>query len=245
MAILIQPVIAAPLVDQTFPLLKTKTATYTNVTVTTRAESYVFIVFDGGMASIKVSNLSLEAQRALGYIPAEPDPAIEKPGPTVVAARQSIVANIPIPAQMESLKQWQSKLQDLKITSEVVYTVLAIVLLVYLAFCYCCSQICIKAGSPGGALVWIPVLQLLPLVRAAGMSDWWFLGLLIPGLNILGQILWCINIVKARGKSVWVTILLLLPVTSFFAFLYLAFSNEAVEEFTPKKFQTRAFQPAA
>ena len=39
------------------------------------------------------------------------------------------------------------------------------------------------------------------------------------------QVLWCFNIAKARGKSVWVGVLLLLPITSLFAFLYLAFSD--------------------
>ena len=241
----LQPALAARLVDQTFPVLKTKTATYTNVTVTTRADSYVFIVYDGGMASIKVSNLSTEAQRALGYLVTEPAEPIQKPGPAVVAARESSGTHAQLPPEMQALKQWQEKMQALHLTSEFVYTILAILLVVYLAFCYCCSQICSKAGSPGGLLVWLPIVQILPLVRAAGMSGWWFFGFLIPGLNIVGQILWCINIVKARGKSVWVTVMLLLPVTSFFAFLYLAFSTESVEEFAPKKFPTRTVQAAA
>jgi hypothetical protein len=59
------------------------------------------------------------------------------------------------------------------------------------------------------------------------MSGWWFLALLVPLLNLVASVLWCFNIVKARGKSIWVGVLLLLPVTSPFAFLYLAFSNGA------------------
>jgi hypothetical protein len=57
------------------------------------------------------------------------------------------------------------------------------------------------------------------------MSGWWFLAYFVPVLNIVAQVLWCFNISKARGKSVWVGVLLLLPVTGLFAFLYLAFSN--------------------
>jgi apolipoprotein N-acyltransferase len=85
--------------------------------------------------------------------------------------------------------------------------------------------ICRKAGHPPGALIWVPVLQLFPLLRAAGMSGWWFLAFCVPLLNIVAQVLWCLNIAKARGKSVWVGVLLCLPITYLFAFLYLAFSN--------------------
>ena len=52
----------------------------------------------------------------------------------------------------------------------------------------------------------------------------------MPVLNIVAQVLWCFNIAKACGKSVWVGVPLLLPVTSLFAFLYLAFSNGAPAE---------------
>ena len=244
-AALLQPALAARVVDQTFPLLKTRTATYTNVTVTTRAESYVFIVYDGGMTSIKVSNLSPEAQRALGYAGPETAAPDHKSGPATVSARGSSSAGAPLPPQMQALKELQERMQALNITPEFVYTVLAILFLVYLAFCYCCSQICAKAGSPGGLLVWIPLFQFVPLFRAAGMSGWWFFGLFIPGVNIIGQILWCFNIVKARGKSIWVSVMLLLPITNLIAFLYLAFSNEPIEEFTPKKFPTRPVQATA
>jgi hypothetical protein len=111
------------------------------------------------------------------------------------------------------------------------FAVLGIALLLYLFHCYCCMLICRKTGNPPGILVWLPVLQVFPLLRAAGMSGWWFLGFCVPILNIVGQVLWCLKIAKARGKSVWAGVLLLLPVISLFAFLYLAFSNGAA----PKK----------
>ena len=63
------------------------------------------------------------------------------------------------------------------------------------------------------------------MLRAAGMSGWWFLAYFVPLLNLVPLILWPLKIAKARGKSVWVGVLLLLPVINLFAFLYLAFSN--------------------
>jgi hypothetical protein len=44
-------------------------------------------------------------------------------------------------------------------------------------------------------------------------------------LDLVPAVLWAFKIAEARGKSVWVGVLLLLPITNVFAFLYLAFSN--------------------
>lgn len=54
-------------------------------------------------------------------------------------------------------------------------------------------------------------------------------GLVVLGLAYLVQtiasIVWCFRIVKARGKSLWIAVLMLLPITNLFAFLYLVFSS--------------------
>jgi hypothetical protein len=99
--------------------------------------------------------------------------------------------------------------------------------LLYLLISYCGMLICHKSGHPPGALVWIPVLQLLPLLRAAGMSPAWLLAFFVPVLNIIAQVVWSLNIAKARGKSAWIGFFLVLPLTSLFAYLYLALSGHA------------------
>ena len=83
-------------------------------------------------------------------------------------------------------------------------------------------------------MVWLPVLQIFPCLKAARMSGWWFLALFIPVLNLVASIMWCVKIAQARGKSVLVGILLLLPVLNIFAFLYLAFSSDEKTE-APKQ----------
>ena len=105
------------------------------------------------------------------------------------------------------------------------YAMGGVLLLLHLFQCYCLMLICRKAGHPPGLLVWIPVLQIFPMLRAAGMSGWWVLAFCVPVLNVVAWVLWCLNIAKARGKSVWVGVLLFLPITNLFAFLYLAFSD--------------------
>ena len=53
------------------------------------------------------------------------------------------------------------------------------------------------------------------------------ISLLVPAAIVTR---WCIKICRARNKSGWLALLLLLPPTSLFAFLYLAFSNGEEEE---------------
>mgnify|MGYP001441041608 CR=1 FL=1 len=59
--------------EQTFGVLQIGTRTYTNVTVTTKAKNYVFIVHAGGMVNLKVADLPPDVQQQLGYA-APPSP---------------------------------------------------------------------------------------------------------------------------------------------------------------------------
>ena len=217
--------------EEKFPVLQVGAKMYTNVTVTTKAKKYIFIVHNGGMTSIKPSELPLEVQEELGYATAGGSKGATN---TTAAWAKREIAKVNVPQVKELGKQLEQKWRGKSAAglsvmglagSTLIFAVLGIALLIYLFHCYCCMLICRKAGKPPGVLVWVPVVQLLPLLRAAGMSGWWFLAYLVPVLNIVAQVLWCFNIAKARGKSVWVGVLLLLPFTSLFAFLYLAFSN--------------------
>jgi hypothetical protein len=67
------------------------------------------------------------------------------------------------------------------------------------------------------------------------MSAWWFLGFLVPGVNLVAQVFWCLKITHARGKGFGVALLLILPISSPFAALYLAFSGADA----PKKAERR------
>ena len=236
--------VAVGATEERIPVLQVGTQMYTNVTVTTKAKNYIFIVHNGGMTSLKPSDLPLEAQEKLGYAAGGGTKAATN---TATAWAKREIAKVSVPQVKELRKQLERKWRGKSVAglsvmglagSSLLFVVLGIALVIYLFHCYCCLLICRKTGKPSDILVWVPVAQLLPLLSAAGMSGWWFLACLVPGLNILAQVLWCFNIVKARGKSIWVAVLLLLPITSLFAFLYLAFSNGAAadenEEREPK-----------
>jgi len=215
--------------EEKFGVLQIGAQTYTNVTVTTKAKDYIFLVHSGGMTSLKTAELPPELKERLGY--AVPKPATNTAG---IWAKQELAKISMVPLTHLSHKQggkasWELSAKEL-LFSKAVFVILGVALLFYLLHCYCCALICQKTGNPPGLLVWVPVLQLFPLLRAAGMSGWWFLAYCVPLVNLVAWSLWCLNIAKARGKSVWVAVFLMLPITSLFASLYLAFSDGGVEE---------------
>jgi hypothetical protein len=235
----------APAKEETFPVLRTRTGTYTNATVTTRANTYIFVLHASGMASIKINDLPTDVRQQLGYAAAVPKTAKGTRAIVTVASRELNGINQKIkPLEATWKERWHSGGPNVKINSEVLLTALAIMLLFYFFYCHCCNLICLKAHSPKSFLVWVPGLQFIPLLRAAGMSGWWFLACFVPVLNILVMILWSLNIVNARGKSILVAILLMLPITNLLAFLYLAFSSVTPLEPPPRKFESMALETA-
>jgi len=217
--------------EETFEQLQIGAQTYKNVTVTTKSKDYIFIVYSGGMTSLRVTELPEEVREKLGYVDTTPKPRTNSPA---VWARQTLskLQTDQVKGVEEKVATvWQEKVasnvsQLPPLTTKLIAIVTAGLLLVYFFFCYCCMLICQKAGTNPSFLIFVPLLQVFPLLSAAQMSRWWFL---VPGVN---SIVWSIKIVQARRKSGWLAFWLLFPVTSFLAFLYLAFSNGVVE---PKK----------
>lgn len=213
--------------EAAIPIVKTKTATYTNVTITARTETDLCILHDGGAGNVTFEDLDPEAYASVGYVPPKPATEKLKSMASEQAAKVMQVWQVPTAgANAADPPVWV--LKEIDPTLLIILGVVGFVS--YLFFCYCYLLICRKAGEPPGLLIWIPILQVFPLLRAARMSGWWVLGMLLPILNIIIPILWCFKIVSARGKSpVW-AVCLILPVTNLIALLYLAFSAGEDEE---------------
>jgi hypothetical protein len=222
--------------ETVIPLLQTRTGAYTNVTVTKKTREWVFILHSMGVCNVKVSDLSPEARLKLGYD--------SHPGPDNVVEAKTLDAKPQATSPLRRFKledvrrlaaEWRTngkeKAAELQTmmngNPQIVFTVAGILGAVYIFVSICFWFICRKTHSAPGPLVWVPVLQLIPLLRAANMPRVWFFAYFIPVLNIIALIVWSVKIVKTRGKSPWVAFLLILPPTSFFAFLYLAFSRSA------------------
>ncbi len=218
--------------EVTIDVLQIGTQTYSNVTVTTRSADYVFILHSTGMKNFKVSQLTAEQRELLGYAPAKKEISASETAQNWAKQALEKVDAAPQFKAVEQQVQQRFKAQippefELKKLFTITYLgiALGIMLVLHLFFSWCCALICVKAGGSPGVLVWIPALQLIPLLRAAGMSAWWFLAYFVPLLNIVAQVMWSIKIAQARGKTLLVGIMLLLPVLNLLAFLYLAFSN--------------------
>lgn len=214
--------------DVHFDVLHFGTETLTNATVTGKSKTDVYVMHSQGLVNVKIRDLDAPTLYKLGLGPKPDNYQEDKPkqaGVLVVAAKTPVSQNetSPIPAFAAAVQA--REFPSLKFPAAILGGLAVAGVAVFLFFSYCLKLIVEKSGREAGALVWIPVVQLIPMVQAAGMSGWWALGFCVPGLNVVAHILWAIKIVKARQKSAWVMIALLLPVFNLAGFIYLAFSR--------------------
>lgn len=242
------PCSAEPSADQHFDLLQVGTRTYQNVTVTTKAKDYVFILHSGGLGNIKVADLSPEIREQLGYIVKK-----SSDGSAAGAWAKQTISKLETPQVKAVQASLQQTLGRKGLTAEqlrsvldprLVVAIVGIFLISYIFYCYCSMLICQKTGNAPGVLIWLPLVQIIPMLRAARMSPLWFLALWVPVLNLVTHIVWSFRIVQARGKSGWVTLFLVLPVTNIFAFCYLAFSDTPKQKKSDRRIQLMALETA-
>src|SRR5215510_15203574 len=128
-------VAAGAVTEETFPVLKIGTSTYTNVTVTTKAKSYIFLMHATGMATIKVADLPSDLRQLLGY-----NAEKEKPtGNGVANWAKDTVNHLKVPGLNEleksvsqaKVSETVSDLRHGKTDPNTLYTVLAIVVAIY------------------------------------------------------------------------------------------------------------------
>jgi Family of unknown function (DUF5684) len=226
-----------PAADIKIPLLKIGTDVFTNVTVYQVTDTDIFVRHERGFGNAKLSNLDIPTLRLLGMKTGktEEEKAADeaRTGVAVEKVKASLAAmNVQLPAESAVF----GAVSRVKPTPQLLVGALSIAVLVYLFSCLVLKKVCVNAGSEPGVLIWFPILQAFPLLRAARIPAWWFVIVMIPGLNLLAHILWSLRIVRACGKGSLVALLLILPVTNLLALLYLAFSsgNEASANRTMK-----------
>jgi hypothetical protein len=212
--------------------LPTSSQTFSNVLVYSHDPNHVFFRHAGGLGSAKVSELEPAALRRLGLAV---DTTLHSSGPSIWTTLNP------------AIRFGQAgRLSPLGYTSLIVLAILAIGFYLYCSFLF--WMICVKVGAEPGISVWLPVVQVLPLLRAAGMSALWpiFLLLLVVTSILLranfGQYAWTMGIVGgsaaficfltwsfkiclARKKSPLLATLLVVPGLNFFVLLYLAGSK--------------------
>jgi hypothetical protein len=226
---------SAAAADETFPTLTVGDKTFTNVLVLNKTRTDVFLSHSKGMASYKVKELPVEVQLQLGY-------QIEQPRGAKVASKAKDMLKAADLGRFESdprfkevQEQVLAKIREVtqQMDPAMIWGIVGGAVLIYLVFCTLCRSICMRSITPPAsvvALVWFPLLKQIPLLKAAGMSPWWFLTNFVPLLPLITFIVWSFKIPQARGKPVIVGVLLLLPVVNILAFLYLALSASNAPE---------------
>jgi hypothetical protein len=204
--------------DMKLPTLTVDGQTYSNVVVFSKNDKHVTISHAGGMASLKTKSLDKATLRKLGYSVAE-EPTTALPP---IGGRADID-----PRVRELQERIQRNAEEFlqQVDRKTLYEIVALLGILYLFFCYCCMQICIKTDNRPGILVWLPGFQMVPLLRAAGMPSWLFILLFVPVVGAIIYIVWCFRIARVRQKNAFWGFLLLLPVIGVVAFVYLALSG--------------------
>jgi hypothetical protein len=98
-------------------------------------------------------------------------------------------------------------------------------LALYIFTCFCFKRICEKCKVEPGIMIWIPIVQLIPLLQVAGMATWMLILFFIPIANFVVAIMMWAKICSARGKSPWLVIMAFIPIVNIAFIPYLAFSE--------------------
>jgi hypothetical protein len=101
--------------------------------------------------------------------------------------------------------------------------ILGLVLYVYVSLClFVLAQ---KTGADNAWFAFVPILDLILLLSIADKPIWWIVGFLIPLVNIAVAALVWMGVATARGKPVWLGLLILVPGVNLIVIGYLAFSS--------------------
>jgi hypothetical protein len=235
----------------TFPFLDTGVQVYSNVTVTSKSATHVFITHSKGFAGLKVNELNHDTLVKLGYEEAPKEAQAPKPDKSQTTGAEKVATTSgpnPLEGPLEAYNRMresdprlpkitprddgsvliESNGKSIVLDQRIWYAVIGFYVFLYFFWSACSMAICRKCGITGafsGLLCWLGWFRIIPLLRAAGMSGWWFLTMAIPGVNLIIAVVWCIKIVNARGKGGFAAMFLLFPPTFPLAFLYLAASG--------------------
>ena len=82
-------------------------------------------------------------------------------------------------------------------------------LLVYLVAAFSLMKVAERTEAKAEAMVaFIPILNLLLMLRIARKPMWWIVLFLVPGLNFLMWIFLCIGLSRARGNGLFLGLLM-------------------------------------
>jgi hypothetical protein len=237
------------LAAEVIPDLQVGSQVYSNVTISTKSATHVFIKHSRGFAGLRLSELDHGVLVKLGLEapdpprdqqPAKPPVKIENP----LSKMENPFSKVENPFARPELQAFQPKVterdgkvyveinhQTFELDKHFVKGVLWSLFCLWVLFCYCTMLICRKSGIKAGLACWLPIIQYVRLLKAAHMSGWWILPcIFVAPVAAIIYVVWSVKICQVRSKGFFTVLFLLLPVTSALAFLYLALSSDGRED---------------
>lgn len=96
---------------------------------------------------------------------------------------------------------------------------------VYIYAAYCLYTIGKKTNTPNEWMAWVPIVNVFYMLQIARLSLWWFLGFLIPFLNLVVIIYVWIKIAEMRHRGALWGILMIVSPVNLVLLWFLAFTE--------------------
>lgn len=100
-------------------------------------------------------------------------------------------------------------------------------LALYVYFAVTVMAIARKTNTPGAAMAWVPILNLVLMCQIARRPGWWVLLLFIPLIGLVAFAVIWMSIAEVCGKSAWIGALAIVPVIGWIVPAFLAIGKNA------------------
>jgi hypothetical protein len=107
----------------------------------------------------------------------------------------------------------------------IVFFMLFIMIAIYVYCAVVFQRMARKLNIADDWFAWIPVLNLVLLLRIANRPLWWIVLLFIPIVNVITNIIVWMDVSKGMGKPEWWGVLMIFPGVNLVVMGYLAFSD--------------------
>lgn len=211
--------------EERFDSLTIGLNTFSNVTIISRTATHLSFKHSQGFASVKLDALPAKEQTKVGYTPPPPPKTLTERATELTTEATAWVNDPRIVALEQEIRTEVNRIiaeQD----KVIIYSAVGGAVCIYLLFCLAVVKICRKTTVRPGLWAWLPGLQFISLLKAAGMSPWLYPLIYIPPINLVIIVTWCFKICRTRQKSPALGFLLLLVPVNILAFFYLAFSSQ-------------------
>ncbi len=241
-------------VERHFESLTIGSLSYTNVWVHRQTNFNILIRHQGGIDTIKLTDLPQSELDELRPQLGELANIKEEKEPQLVSRFKEI-------HESEMSEAYQAQMEErlkeiMPMVQALILPAIGVLILLHLVSSFFIFMICKKTQTKAGIEVWLPLVNQTALLRAAGLPGVWALlgfmaplipaavfsaqllppaslpGLVVVGISLMFSVAsgvvwltWCFKICIARQKSGWLGILLLIPGVNLVTFTYLAFAD--------------------